>query len=137
MKLKPISVIKADLGINPNGRVQAFFTDTCKKYMDKYVPYNDGLLRENIDQGKDYITYESPYARYQYHGKLMVMENGKGAFYSKNYGFWSAPGKNKTLTDKDLNYHTPGTGPHWDKRMWSAEGKEVVKEVQEYVNRGK
>ena len=40
MKLKPISVIKADLGINPGGKVQAFFTETCKKHMEKYVPYS-------------------------------------------------------------------------------------------------
>jgi len=27
-----------------------------------------------------------------------------------------------------------GTGPYWDKRMWSAEGQIVVREVQNYVN---
>lgn len=137
MRLNPISKIKADLGINPNGRVQAFFTDACRKHMDKYVPKDTGLLSENVDVGNNKITYESPYARYHYHGKKMVMENGKSAFYSPDYGFWSAPGKSKVLTDEDLNYHTPGTGPFWDKKMVSAEMQEVVKEVQEYVNRGK
>ena len=137
MYLKPISQIKADLGINPNGRVQAFFTDTCKKYMDKYVPKDTGILSENVNVTKNSITYESPHARYHYHGKLMVMKNGKGAFYNPNYGFWSARGEKKTLTEKNLKYHTPGTGPYWDKRMVSAEMQDVIKEVQEYVNRGK
>ena len=45
MKMKPISQIKANLGINPGGRVQRFFTDTCYKHMDKYVPKDIGNLR--------------------------------------------------------------------------------------------
>lgn len=68
MKLNPISQIKADLGINPNGRVQKFFTDTCYKHMDKYVPKDTGMLRDNIDKGTNYITYEVPYAHAQYIG---------------------------------------------------------------------
>lgn len=91
MKMKPISQIKADLGINPGGRVQKFLTDTCYKHMDKYVPNDVGNLRDNVDKGTDYITYKSPYAHYQYIGKLYVMENGKGAYYSPDYGYWSKP----------------------------------------------
>ena len=68
MKLKPVNVIKADLGIEPNGRVQRFFTDTCYKHMDKYVPKDIGNLRNNVTKGVAYITYESPYAHAQYIG---------------------------------------------------------------------
>lgn len=69
MKLNPIGKIKADLGINPNGRVQKFFTDTCYKHMDKYVPKGDtGNLRDVVDKGTNYITYEVPYAHAQYIG---------------------------------------------------------------------
>lgn len=135
MKLNPISVIKADLGINPDGRVQKFFTDTCYNHMDKYVPKDIGNLRDNAIRNSSSITYQSPYARYQYYGKKMVMKNGKSAFYSEDYGFWSKPGEDKILTDEDLVYHTPGTGPYWDKKMVSAEMQEVVKEVQKYVNK--
>lgn len=110
MKMKPISTIKANLGIDVGGKVQRFFTDTCARYMDKYVPMDTGMLRTNIDKGADYITYESPYAHAQY------------------VGFTKGEVK---------NYTTPGTGPYWDKRMWSAEGQDVVREVQKYVNRGK
>jgi len=108
-KMKPISVIKARLGIEPNGRVQKFLTNTCYKHMDKYVPMDNGDLRNNIDIGTDYITYESPYARYQYYG---VREDG---------------------THQVKNYTTPGTGTYWDKRMKSAEMQDVVQEVQKYV----
>ena len=137
MKMKPISQIKADLGINPGGRVQRFFTDTCYKHMDKYVPLGDtGNLRDIIDKGVDYITYEMPYAHYQYIGKLYVMDNGKGAYYNSDYGFWSKPGAKKTPTDIDLK-HNGITSSYWDKKMVSAEMNDVIKEVQEYVNRGK
>lgn len=105
MQLKPISQLKADLGINVNGRVQAFFTDTCYKHMDKYVPMDTGALRDTWDMGVDYITYEQEYAHYQYVNQF-----------------------------PEDHYTTPGTGPYWDKRMWSAEKDSVIKEVQEYVN---
>ena len=109
MELKPISQIKAQLGINPDGRVQRFFTDTCAKHMDKYIPRDTGMLRANITKTADSITYESPYAHAQYIG------------YTKG---------------EVKNYTTPGTGPYWDKRMVSAEMEKVVSEVQAYVNRG-
>lgn len=105
MKLNAISNIKADLGINPNGRVQKFFTNTCYRHMDKYVPKRDGNLRRNVDIQADSITYESEYAHYQYVNQF-----------------------------PEENYTTPGTGPHWDERMKSAEMDIVVKEVQRYVN---
>ena len=70
MKLNPISTIKANLGIDANGRVQKFFTDTCAKHMDKYIPKDTGTLRTVVDKGADYITYESPYAHAQYIGEV-------------------------------------------------------------------
>lgn len=111
MKLKPISVIKADIGIDAGGRVQRFFTDTCAKHMDKYVPMDIGNLRNNITKTANSITYESPYAHAQYIGVVH-----------------GSPVR---------NYTTPGTGPYWDKKMVSAEMEVVVKEVQDYVNRGR
>lgn len=66
--IKPTSVIKVRLGLEPNGRVQKFFTNTCYKHMDKYVPYRDGNLRTIVDIQPDSITYESPYAHAQYVG---------------------------------------------------------------------
>lgn len=109
VKLKPTSQIKARLGIEPNGRVQKFFTNTCYKHMDKYVPKDEGNLRTIVDIENDSITYEMPYAKYQYYG---MREDGSHVV---------------------KNYTTPGTGTYWDKRMVSAEMQDVVKEVQDYV----
>ena len=109
VKLQPTSTIKAHLGIEPNGRVQKFFTNTCYKHMTKYVPKDEGNLRTIVDIKSDNITYESPHARYQYYG---VREDG---------------------THKVSHYTTPGTGTYWDKRMWSAERQTIVEEVQNYI----
>ena len=110
VKMQPIGVIKTRLGINPDGRVQKFFTNTCYKHMDKYVPQGDtGNLRTIVDIQNDSITYESPYAHYQYIG---MRDDG---------------------THIIKRHTTPGTGPYWDKRMVSAEMQDVVNEVQKYV----
>ncbi len=130
-----LETIKKKLGIEENGPAQAFMTETCYKAMDQYVPKDIGNLRENVDLKVNSITYESPYAQYQYYGKKMVMSNGKSAFYDPEYGFWSKRGEKKTLTDEDLVYHYPGTGPYWDQRMISANMNDVVKQVQDYIKR--
>ena len=110
--MQPTSVIKARLGIEPNGKVQKFFTNTCYKHMDKYVPKRDGNLRTIVDIQPNSITYEQEYASYQYYG---IRADG---------------------THEVRNYTTPGTGTYWDKRMVSAEMKDVEKEVQDYVDHG-
>lgn len=112
VKLQPTSQIKARLGIEPNGRVQKYFTKRCADLMDAYIPKDEGNLRIDKDIGSDYVTYESPYARYQYYG---VREDG---------------------THQVKNYTTPGTGPYWDKRMWSANKEDIIEEVQNYIDRG-
>ena len=71
MPLKPINEIKVRLGIEPDGKAQAFLTNTCYKHMDKYVPMRDGGLRTNVTLTKKTITYKSPYAHYMYIGKTM------------------------------------------------------------------
>ena len=68
MGLRPISEIKADLGIEPNGKVQKYFTERCYQHMDKYVPKDTGVLRETVVKGTDYIKYNVPYAHAQYVG---------------------------------------------------------------------
>jgi len=70
MELKPISEIHAQLGIEPGGRIQKFFTDACRKHMDKYIPMDTGMLRDTWTMGADYITYEQPYAHAQYIGEV-------------------------------------------------------------------
>lgn len=113
VNLKPISVIKANLGLGADGKTQKFFQNTCYKHMDKYVPKDTGDLRTIVDLSAPYyIVYEMPYAEYQYKG----MRNDESHVV--------------------INYTTPGTGPYWDKRMVSAEMPDIVKEVQDFIKLG-
>ena len=140
VKMQPVSVIKANLGIESNGRVHKFFTNECAKEMDPFVPYDEGDLADYRIEGNN-IIYEQPHAHYMYEGKVMgpnipIKENGIIV------GWFSPKGKPKHYTGKSIDYskskargHTEA-GPYWDKRMWTAKGQDIVERVQNYVNRG-
>lgn len=106
VKMKPTSLIKAQLGFAPNGPARWFFANECYKAMDRFVPMDKGSLRTIVDVNSETITYEMPYARYQFYG---IRED---------------------KTHKVKNYTTPGTGPRWDKRMWSARGQDIIAKMQ-------
>ena len=112
LKIKPTSVIKATLGIQEKGPVHKFFTNTCYLHMDKYVPYSGDTgrlhMRENVSMAPDQIVYHVPYAHAQYVGYTTGPVNPE-------------------------NYTTPGTGPYWDEKMWTAEKEDVLKEVKNYM----
>lgn len=111
VEFKPTSTIIANLGFAPDGRTTKFLTATCAKHMDKYVPMREGILRQYIIN-ENHIEYDTPYARYQYYG---IRQDG---------------------SHKVKHYTTPGTGPKWDERMKSAEMDTVVREVQNFLDRG-
>ena len=138
VKMKPTSVIKTRLGIQKNGPAHSFFTLTCFRYMSPFVPGGvNSHLNQNVDLQVDKVIYQGPAPHYLYIGKKYIdPKYKKGAFYSADYGYWSRPGITKINSGQDLEYHTSGTGAYWDKRMMTSKGNEVVKEVQEYVNRG-
>lgn len=141
--MKPISTIKANLGIQKNGPVHYYFTKRCDEHMNKYVPYANGDLSYKTKEIQvDKIIYNSPYAHYMYEGKVMgpniPIKNEDGLIVK-----WFSPkGKPKHYTGADIDYSKSRArghlyaGPHWDKRMWTAEKSEVIEEVQKYVNRG-
>lgn len=140
VNIKPVTVIITKLGIQSNGPAHAYFTEKCAEHMDKYVPYREGdLAYNNMYTTIDEIHYTSPYAHYMYEGKVMGPsfpikdENG-------NITRWVSPIKPKYYTGKKIDYSKSReqaghqyAGPHWDKRMWSAEMNEVKKEVAEYI----
>lgn len=117
VKMKPASVIKANLGLQKGGPAHKFFTDTCYNHMDRFVPMRpgSGMLRKTVAYGTngDTIIYLQPYASYQYHGRRFNPKDKR----------------------KVRHYSTPGTGPYWDKRMWSVDKDKIIKEVQLYIKK--
>lgn len=123
VEMKPVGAILARLGVDKNGRVQRFLTETVDKRITQYMPFRAGVLATKLKfvSSPTEITVNGPYARYQYYGKVMV---GKPP---------------KQVTDTDLVYDRtkhPNAGPFWDRRMMAAEKDAIVREVQAYVKRG-
>lgn len=120
VKIKPTSVIKARLGINPKGRVHKFFTAECARQMDRFVPFHKGILAGTVVNGgvvtnnvtENTITYDQQYAKVVYYG----IRNGKNIIIHK---------------DKHADATT-----YWDKRMWSAKGQDIIKAVQDNIKHG-
>ena len=112
VKMQPTSVIKARLGIEPNGPVQKFLVHTCKIRMDKYVPYDTGTLSRTAKELPNAVLYPQDYAIIVYKG----IRNGKEI---------------RIHPDKH-----PLAGTYWDKRMVSAEMQDVIRETQNFVKRG-
>lgn len=111
VQMNKVGTIKAKLGLEANGKIQKFFTEDCYRHMDKYVPMDKGNLRTIVDLQQNSITYEVPYASYQYYGER------------------------KDGTHKVKHYTTPGTGTYWDRRMVSAEMDDIIKEVYAEMRR--
>lgn len=114
--------IKAKLEWNPNfgaektqqfSRAQKYVDSEVLRMSDPYVPMQSGALKLSgtlaTDIGSGEVNWNTPYARCQYYGKLMV---------------GSAP---KTLTNTNLQYHGGGKrGAKWFERMKVDHKKDIV-----------
>ena len=117
VKMKPVSVIEMDLGLEPYGDAHRYFAERCMVRMNEtYVPCKEGILSEvdysNIDSECN-IHYDELYAGYQYYGQRK-------------------DGSHKVNPD---NYTKPGTGPYWDQLMLSAERKDLEQDMQDYIKK--
>lgn len=137
LKLKPVSVIEANLGIEPNGKVHAFFTETCYNHMIKYTPFDTGNLAiDSVTLTTDEIRYNSPYAHYMYEGKVMgpniPIKDKKG-----NIIRWFSKSP-KYYTGEDIQYkldRNPKATSHWDQVMWANEQEQVIEDVEKAMER--
>ena len=101
------------------------------------MPADNLVLAQNIDITADencgHVTYNSPYAHYQYIGEV----------YGPNYplmdggeimGFYSPP--HKTPTGGKLKYSKfrhPLATDHWDKAMMTARKDDLTRSYEEYL----
>lgn len=128
VKMNSVNKILKDHGLNKDGRVTRFLRDDADRLMNPFVPMDNGMLRRNKTYPSNHeIKYTSPYAKYQYYGKLMLAKNGSA---------WANLGEKKVNTSKDLKYHTSGTGPKWDKLMLQRREDDLVKDVENYIKSG-
>lgn len=128
VKINSTNKILKDHGLDQDGRAIRFLRDDADRLMNPYIPMDNGILRRNKSYPSNHeIKYISPYAKYQYYGKLMLAKNGSS---------WAKKGEKKVLTSRNLKYHTSGTGPKWDKMMMQRRGNELIKDVENYTKSG-
>lgn len=128
IKMNSTNKILKDHGLDNNGRITKFLRDDADRLMNPFVPLNNGMLRRNKTYPKNnQIKYTSPYAKYQYYGKLMLTKNGAS---------WAKLGEKKVLTSKNLKYHTSGTGPKWNELMLQRRKNDLVKDIENYIKSG-
>ena len=103
-------------------KAQAFIDSECIRLMGKYTPERNRMLIRSATLGtkigSGHIVYASPYARYQYYGKLMV-SSITGSSYATH-------GEKKVLTDKDLKYTKASARPRWFEVMKTNHGKSIL-----------
>lgn len=119
--------------------VGKFVASEWSRYFAKYVPMQEGILATDITIDPYKVTYDSPYAHYQWEGRLYVDPiTHKGAFYNPDYGFWSRPGASKIPTDTPLNYskeQNPLATSHWEVPAYAAFKETVAQAVTDYLRR--
>lgn len=128
VKMNSVNKIIKDHGLDSNGRATRYLRDEADRLMNPFVPMDNGMLRRNKTYpNASTIKYTSPYAHYQYTGKLMLTKSGSS---------WAKKGEKKFYTSKKLKYHTSGTGAYWDKLMLQRHRNDLTKDVQNYINSG-
>ena len=114
--IKATDLLLKDRGLEDMGSTQKFIDSECIRLMAPYTPYRNGMLEESATLGTKIgsgeINQISPYARFQYYGKVMVSPITGSP--------WAAKGEKKVLTDRDLQYDAsnhPLAGKMWFDRM--------------------
>lgn len=105
---------------------------------DPLIPFRQGALRNSVNYPDGIyggqIEYNTPYAHYQYMGKVygpnIPIRDASGNIT----GWYSPPVKHPT--GEKLQYHTPGTTDHWFDRAKEQHGADWVRLVKETAGRG-
>lgn len=106
--------------------VQKFIDSECIRLMVPYTPMRNGILMKNAVMGttigSGLVVYNSPYARYQYYGKLMV-SSVNGSAYARR-------GESKVLTNIDLKYDAsrhPKAQKMWFEAMKADKREQILR----------
>lgn len=141
--LKPVNQILKDLGVTPDGDVQAQLTRMVDKHMTDYMPFRAGVMatKEKRIVSNTEIEVAAPQAVMLYYGVVMVDPvTGAAGFLTPN-GWRSRtkpPHVPKVKGDRTFNYYkgkNPKAGPFWDERMIAEKGDVIAADLQNYIKR--
>lgn len=113
----------AKRGLEQRGVVQRYVDSEVLRRSTPYLPLQTGALRNagimGTDIGSGQVCWNGPYAKYLYHGKVMVGEHSRSP--------WANRGERKVVTDKAITYHgAPKRGPEWFEQMKIAHRKAIL-----------
>lgn len=112
---------------------QELLINMIKRDTEEYVPAKSGHLYQSayIRNSNTELVYNTPYARYQYAGNLMIDGNGRT---------WVRRGEHKPIvTFRKLNHSKaihPKATYEWYERSEEQNKKKWINAVKEYVNNG-
>lgn len=98
-------------------------------FMSPFVPMDSGALDQTVDITPDCVHYKSPYAHFQWTGKVFVDERGST---------WARRSESKHQINKDLQYSKdqhPLASSHWEKAMMTSKGDEFCKDITDYLRK--
>lgn len=121
-------------GLGEGGPIQKYVDSECIRLMAPYTPYLGGALEKAATQGtvigNGEIIQDTPYARFQYYGKVMIYP-ATGSTWAPKYG-------KKEVTEKDLVHQKskhPMAGPFWFERMKADHKEDILKGAQEVAKK--
>lgn len=125
VKMNSSNQIIKDHGLDNDGRVTEHLRDTVYRLYEPYVPRDGGDLYRKVTFPNNHsIKHIKPYSHYHYKGKKAI-----GASRPK--------GVKRKISGIDMKYQgAPKRGPEWDKRMMNDRGKEVCKDVENFIKKG-
>ncbi len=125
IKFNSLSKIIKDHGLDKDGKVTEYLRDTVYRLYEPYVPRENGdLYRQVTFSNRHSIKHTSPYSHYHHKGK-------------KALGASRPKGVKRIISNEDMSYQgAPKRGPEWEKRMMNDRGKEVCKDIENFIKNG-
>ncbi len=113
-------------GLGKGGVIQKYIDSRVITLSAPYTPFHAGQLTRSATLstviGSGEVTYNAPYARFLYYGKVMVSPTTGSP--------WAKRGERKVLTAKVINYNgAPRRGSYWFDRMKQNHLKALLQEV--------
>ena len=144
LRLPSAAQIIRSKGLGADGDVQAFHTQNVLRRIKKFMPYRSGghpfykITVAQTDIRKPEIVTDTPYAKYLFHGKVMIDPKINAAGFMTPEGWRSRKGCIKDLTNRDLQFFkgkNPQAGPRWDKALSANEGKAMAADLQRFIDK--
>ncbi len=142
LEMKTVNQLIKDKGLNQSGDVQAFHTQNVLRRIKRYMPFRTSVTYKvtvaQTDIHKPEIVTDTPYAKYLFHGKVMIDPQLGIAGFMTPEGWRSRKGCVKVLTNRNLKYFdgkNRKAGAHWDRALSANEGKAMAADLQRFINR--